>query len=121
MCGGGGEGYGVFLSLLALGIPNLVALSPRYQITQQREPLAEGGAVLIGHGDEEMAVKIERLHLEHDSAKSTHSLSDKYSVIDLNRAGTALMEIVTVSEAATVHDITLPEYAKSWCNLGPGR
>lgn len=66
-----------------------------YQITQQRIPIAEDGAVSIGHGDDEKTISIERLHLEHDSGKSLHTVSDDYTLVDLNRSGTGLMEIVT--------------------------
>ena len=43
---------------------------------------------------DESTVRIERLHLEHDSGKSIHTLSSRFSAVDLNRAGTGLMEMV---------------------------
>lgn len=66
-----------------------------YQITQHRVPLAENGTVVLGHGDGERSVRIQRLHLEHDSGKSIHTLSDEFTLVDLNRCGVGLMEIVT--------------------------
>jgi aspartyl-tRNA(Asn)/glutamyl-tRNA(Gln) amidotransferase subunit B len=66
-----------------------------YQITQHRVPLAVDGAVVLGHGDQEKSVRIERLHLEHDSGKSIHTLSVDCTLVDLNRCGVGLMEIVT--------------------------
>lgn len=48
-----------------------------YQITQQRVPLAQSGKVVLGHGADETSVRVERLHLEHDSGKSIHTLSDR--------------------------------------------
>lgn len=62
---------------------------------RQRVPIAEDGAVKVGHGAAETTVRIERLHLEHDSGKSIHTLSTQFSAVDLNRAGTGLMEMVT--------------------------
>jgi len=47
-----------------------------YQITQQRAPVAEHGELEIGHGDDANSIKIERLHVEHYSGKSIHTLSD---------------------------------------------
>ena len=58
-----------------------------YQITQQRSPVIRGGEV----GD----VRIDRVQLEQDSGKSLHDLSPDFSYVDLNRAGMALIEVVT--------------------------
>eukprot|EP00039_Didymoeca_costata_P023975 m.8865 g.8865 ORF g.8865 m.8865 type:complete len:477 (+) comp3966_c0_seq1:186-1616(+) len=67
-----------------------------YQITQQRVPLGQHGHVLLGFGEATKKINIERLHLEMDSGKSIHSMSS--TLIDLNRAGTGLMEIVTAPD-----------------------
>ena len=64
-----------------------------YQISQFELPLAEDGHLVIKTKEGEHRVGIERLHLEEDAAKNFHS-PDK-TLIDYNRAGTPLMEIVT--------------------------
>eukprot|EP00047_Mylnosiga_fluctuans_P018427 m.70829 g.70829 ORF g.70829 m.70829 type:complete len:511 (-) comp7608_c0_seq3:170-1702(-) len=65
-----------------------------YQITQQRLPLAEHGFLEYGFGQKSGRVTIARLHLEHDSGKSLHT-APSVTLVDLNRAGAGLMEIVT--------------------------
>lgn len=60
-----------------------------YQISQYDEPFAIGGEVKIG----ENTIRINRVHLEEDAGKLIHS--GNKSLVDLNRAGTPLMEIVT--------------------------
>ena len=67
-----------------------------YQISQYLHPLVSGGAVTIRpEGGESMKVRIERLHLEQDAGKSMHEASGSVSLVDLNRCGVALMEIVS--------------------------
>lgn len=66
-----------------------------YQISQYLHPLVSGGELVIRpEGGEEMTVGIERLHLEQDAGKSIHETGD-VSLVDLNRSGIALMEIVS--------------------------
>ena len=60
-----------------------------YQITQQRLPLATGGAVTVFG----RAIALERLHLEEDAGRSSHSAASG-SLVDLNRAGVPLVELV---------------------------
>ncbi len=64
-----------------------------YQITQLDEPLSRDGFLIIKDGDKKVRVEIEKLHIENDSAKNLHK--DNHSLIDFNRAGTPLAEIVT--------------------------
>ncbi|KAI6024517.1 Glutamyl-tRNA amidotransferase B subunit [Pisolithus marmoratus] len=64
-----------------------------YQITQRYAPLARGGFLRLSRDD--VAVRITQLQLEHDTAKSTFHAGRRVSLIDLNRAGTGLMEIVS--------------------------
>ncbi len=64
-----------------------------YQISQFDQPLCIGGSVECKVGDEKKVVAITRIHLEEDVAKSTHMESS--SLLNFNRAGTPLMEIVT--------------------------
>ena len=66
-----------------------------YQISQYLHPLVSGGELVIRpEGGEEMTIGIERLHLEQDAGKSMHETGD-VSLVDLNRSGIALMEIVS--------------------------
>ncbi len=66
-----------------------------YQISQYKQPIVGEGTVYIEVDGEEIAVGIERLHLEQDAGKSIHDQHPDYSYVDLNRAGVALMEIVS--------------------------
>ena len=63
-----------------------------YQISQYKYPLVSGGEIA--------GVKLTRIHLEEDTAKSTHDAGD-YSLVDYNRAGVPLMELVT---EPVIHD-----------------
>lgn len=66
-----------------------------YQISQHTDPICIGGKIWIKTADGERAVQLNRIHLEEDAGKSIHDLDPNYSCIDLNRAGTPLIEIVT--------------------------
>jgi aspartyl-tRNA(Asn)/glutamyl-tRNA(Gln) amidotransferase subunit B len=68
-----------------------------YQISQFAEPIVGEGAVIVDvPGEAEpITVRIERLHLEQDAGKSIHDQDPANSFVDLNRAGVALMEIVS--------------------------
>ena len=67
-----------------------------YQISQLELPIvAEGGTLRIQVGETEKAVRITRAHLEEDAGKSLHEDFHGMTGIDLNRAGTPLLEIVT--------------------------
>ena len=71
-------------------------LPPGYQISQFKDPVVGEGAVLVERDDgSSFTVRIERLHLEQDAGKSIHDLDPNATYVDLNRAGTALMEIVS--------------------------
>jgi len=67
-----------------------------YQISQFQKPIVSHGklAITLDSGVEKI-IDIERAHLEEDAGKSLHELHSDYTGIDLNRAGTALLEIVT--------------------------
>jgi aspartyl-tRNA(Asn)/glutamyl-tRNA(Gln) amidotransferase subunit B len=67
-----------------------------YQISQFSDPIVGEGAVEITleNGDKK-TIRIERIHLEQDAGKSVHDQHPNYSLIDLNRSGIALMEIVS--------------------------
>ncbi|MFY8089739.1 MAG: Asp-tRNA(Asn)/Glu-tRNA(Gln) amidotransferase subunit GatB [Chitinophagaceae bacterium] len=66
-----------------------------YQISQHTTPICKGGFVPILLNGEKKLVKLNRIHIEEDAGKSIHDLYDNETCIDLNRAGTALLEIVT--------------------------
>jgi len=67
-----------------------------YQISQYKSPVVGEGEVLVDLPDDEaIKVGIERLHLEQDAGKSLHDRHATMSYVDLNRAGVALMEIVS--------------------------
>jgi aspartyl-tRNA(Asn)/glutamyl-tRNA(Gln) amidotransferase subunit B len=67
-----------------------------YQISQYKNPIVGEGEILIDLAGGEVArVGIERLHLEQDAGKSLHDQHAEHSYVDLNRAGVALMEIVS--------------------------
>ena len=68
-------------------------MAKNYQITQADEPLCLGGAITVTVNDEEKTFTIERIHQEENAAKNTHVAGA--SLVDYNRAGTALMEIVS--------------------------
>ncbi len=62
-----------------------------YQISQYDQPLCQQGYLNIGN----RRIGITRIHLEEDTAKSLHPVNENYSLIDFNRAGIPLMEMVT--------------------------
>jgi len=67
-----------------------------YQISQYKEPIVGEGEIEVEpDGEEPITIRIERLHLEQDAGKSIHDLSPSETFVDLNRAGVALMEIVS--------------------------
>ena len=66
-----------------------------YQISQYDEPIIGKGAITIEVDGQERTIGITRAHLEEDAGKSTHHAGQDYSLVDLNRAGTPLLEIVS--------------------------
>src|SRR6202040_4280034 len=67
-----------------------------YQISQYKSPVVGEGEVVVElEGGRSVAVGIERLHLEQDAGKSLHDQRPDASLVDLNRSGVALMEIVS--------------------------
>ncbi|HSX36048.1 MAG TPA: Asp-tRNA(Asn)/Glu-tRNA(Gln) amidotransferase subunit GatB [Patescibacteria group bacterium] len=97
-----------------------------YQITQYAHPIVLGGSVDIEVDGQTKTIGITRAHLEADAGKSTHPAGKDYSLVDLNRAGTPLLEIVSepdmhsaVDAKAYAHELYLRmRYAGvSDCNL----
>ncbi len=66
-----------------------------YQITQDKTPICTTGHIDIGNDNKVKRIGITRIHLEEDAGKSTHDLDPYNSLIDLNRAGVPLIEIVS--------------------------
>jgi len=76
-----------------------------YQISQFKSPIVGEGLVNVDRDDgTSFAVRIERLHLEQDAGKSIHDLSPNETYVDLNRSGTALMEIVSMPDMRSPED-----------------
>ena len=66
-----------------------------YQISQYKNPIVGEGYIDIESKERSKRIGIERLHLEQDAGKSLHDQDPKYTFVDLNRSGIALMEIVS--------------------------
>jgi aspartyl-tRNA(Asn)/glutamyl-tRNA(Gln) amidotransferase subunit B len=66
-----------------------------YQISQHTTPICAGGKVQIQVEGQKRHVQLNRIHLEEDAGKSIHDIDPTHTLIDLNRAGTPLIEIVT--------------------------
>lgn len=66
-----------------------------YQISQHTTPICVGGKVSIRNSEGEKVIQLNRIHLEEDAGKSIHDISVTDTLIDLNRAGTPLIEMVT--------------------------
>ncbi len=72
-----------------------------YQISQFDAPLGQGGLIEILVGGKKKKIRLNRVHLEEDAGKLVHDLSPKASLVDLNRAGTPLIEIVSEPDLET--------------------
>lgn len=67
-----------------------------YQITQDKTPLCTGGHIMIKDAEgNDKKINLTRIHMEEDSGKSVHDIDPFNSLVDLNRAGIPLIEIVT--------------------------
>ncbi|HLT29210.1 MAG TPA: Asp-tRNA(Asn)/Glu-tRNA(Gln) amidotransferase subunit GatB [Myxococcaceae bacterium] len=65
-----------------------------YQITQFERPICEGGALVVDAPSGEIRVRLHHIHIEEDAGKSVHDAEGGASLVDLNRAGVPLLEIV---------------------------
>ena len=87
-----------------------------YQISQYETPIVQGGHVVITLDDgATKTIELTRAHLEEDAGKSVHDLFDGQSGVDLNRAGTPLLEIVTEPVMRSAKEAIA--YAKALHNL----
>lgn len=72
-----------------------------YQISQLHAPIIMGGSVVIDTDGKQRSIRVNRVQLEADAGKSTHPAGADYSLVDLNRAGTPLLEIVSEPDMHT--------------------
>ena len=86
-----------------------------YQISQFELPIVGRGKLSINIGGKSKDVRVLRAHLEEDAGKSTHGIIEGKSGIDLNRAGTPLLEIVTEPDLSSAEEAVA--YAKKLHNL----
>ncbi len=78
-----------------------------YQITQDKAPICVGGQLNYFSEGKQKTVRIHHIHMEEDAGKNSHDLHSHFSMVDINRAGTPLVEIVTepdLRSAQEVHD-----------------
>jgi aspartyl-tRNA(Asn)/glutamyl-tRNA(Gln) amidotransferase subunit B len=75
-----------------------------YQITQYDKPIIVGGFVEIEKDGQKKKINLTRAHLEEDAGKNVHPEGADFSLVDLNRAGTPLLEIVSEPEIHTAAD-----------------
>ena len=81
-----------------------------YQISQLDDPIVGKGSVEIKLGGKSKIIGVTRAHLEEDAGKSIHDLYSNNSAIDLNRAGTCLLEIVSEPDLSSAEEAV--EYLK---------
>lgn len=76
-----------------------------YQISQYEAPICEHGWLEITAGGARKRVRIRRAHLEEDAGKNLHEAGSGMSLVDLNRAGTPLLEIVTEPDLSSSEEV----------------
>jgi len=78
-----------------------------YQISQYEDPLAVNGCMLVDTPQGDHVIRVRRVHLEEDTGKLTHVHTDKEdcSLVDLNRAGVPLLEIVSEPDMHSLEDV----------------
>ncbi len=77
-----------------------------YQISQFNYPIVGEGSVIIDTPIGQKTIGIERLHLEQDAGKSIHDMDPQNTLIDLNRSGVALMEIVSKPDLRSPEEVS---------------
>ena len=78
-----------------------------YQISQFKHPIVGEGTVVLDMPNGQKEVGIERLHLEQDAGKSIHDVDPQNTMVDLNRSGVALMEIVSKPDLRSPDEVNV--------------
>jgi len=78
-----------------------------YQISQYKYPIVGEGTVILDMPYGQKKVGIERLHLEQDAGKSIHDMDPENTLVDLNRSGVALMEIVSKPDLSSPEEVNV--------------
>ena len=78
-----------------------------YQISQYKDPIVGEGTVVLDLPNGPKTIGIERLHLEQDAGKSIHDSDPSSTLVDLNRSGVALMEIVSKPDLRSPEEVNL--------------
>ncbi|MCB0664066.1 MAG: Asp-tRNA(Asn)/Glu-tRNA(Gln) amidotransferase subunit GatB, partial [Saprospiraceae bacterium] len=76
-----------------------------YQITQDHRPICIGGVLPVRVGDTWKNIRIHHIHMEEDAGKNIHDLDPEHSLVDLNRAGTPLLEVVTEPDLRSAEEV----------------
>ncbi|HRI39835.1 MAG TPA: Asp-tRNA(Asn)/Glu-tRNA(Gln) amidotransferase subunit GatB, partial [Nitrospira sp.] len=76
-----------------------------YQISQYEDPICQHGWIEVAVGSATKRVRIRRAHLEEDAGKNVHGTGTTGSRVDLNRAGTPLLEIVTEPDMSSADEV----------------
>ena len=76
-----------------------------YQISQYKNPIVGEGSVTLDMPNGEKNIGIERLHLEQDAGNSIHDIDPQNTLVDLNRSGVALMEIVSKPDLRSLDEV----------------
>ncbi|MFT4664861.1 MAG: aspartyl-tRNA(Asn)/glutamyl-tRNA(Gln) amidotransferase subunit B [Polaribacter sp.] len=76
-----------------------------YQITQDQKPFCSGGSLTIKGEGFDRTIRLHHIHMEEDAGKSIHDADPKYTLIDLNRAGVPLLEIVTEPDFRSADEV----------------
>lgn len=91
-----------------------------YQITQDKSPYCRGGEVRYLSGGSIKSVRLHHIHMEEDAGKSVHDVHDLFTLLDYNRAGVPLLELVTEPEFRSGQEVSdfLAELQKTVQYLG---
>ena len=93
-----------------------------YQVSQHTTPICEGGFIHVTTSTGEKHIRLNRIHMEEDAGRSQHDSDDPWTMVDYNRAGTALIEIVTEPDIRSAEEAfaCLTEIRKRVRYLGIG-
>jgi aspartyl-tRNA(Asn)/glutamyl-tRNA(Gln) amidotransferase subunit B len=87
-----------------------------YQISQYRTPLVEGGALVVTlPNTPSKVIRLQRIHIEQDAGQSIHDQDPTFSLVNFNRAGIGLMEIVSHPDLTSPEEVV--EYVKKLRSL----